>query len=142
MNRFYNREETQRHLKICIEIERHLIEKYKLLPKREWFLILDHEDHIIGLPRYEITVAEKARKERYRNPDLLWWDNGLVILEVDGYVHYVKSANTEKRNKIYKNNNCKFMVIETFELNEKGKVVDKPIENIIKELESKIDGDK
>ena len=135
--KFYNREENFRHLQICIEIERHLIKKYKLLPKREWFLILDHEDRIIGLPRYEITLAEKSRKERYRNPDLLWWDNGLVILEVDGYVHYVKSANTEKRNNIYKNNNCKFMVIETFEMID-GKVKNKSIEKIIKELDEKM----
>ena len=108
------------------------------MPKREWFLILDHEDRIIGLPRYEITLAEKSRKERYRNPDLLWWDNGLVILEVDGYVHYVKSANTEKRNNIYKNNNCKFMVIETFEMID-GKVKNKSIEKILKELDDKLE---
>ena len=135
-SKFTNKEETQHHLKICIEIERHLIKK-GLLPKREWFLILDHEDKIIGIPKYEITEAEKMRKQKYRNPDLIWWDNGLVIMEVDGYVHYVKSANTEKRNQIYKNNNCKFIVIETFEMG-KTKVVNKPIEKILKEVDEKI----
>lgn len=77
------------------------------------------------------------RKQKYRNPDLIWWDNGLVIMEVDGYVHYVKSANTEKRNQIYKNNNCKFIVIETFEMG-KTKVVNKSLEKILKEVDEKI----
>ena len=140
MNRFYNREENQRHLKICIDIERHLIKKYNLIPHREWFIILDNEDKFIGDPKHEITLAQKNRKERYRNPDLLWHDGKqLHILEVDGWVHYLKSAKTEKRNKIYKNNDCKFIVIETFELNEKGKVIDKPIETIISELDKRIE---
>ena len=134
--KFYNKEETQHHLKVCIEIEKHLIKK-GLLPKREWYLVLDQEDRIVGLPRFEITQAERLRRERYRCPDILWWNNGLYILEVDGYVHYVKSSKTEKRNTIYKNNNCKFIVIETFEL-VNGKVKKKSIQNILKELDEKI----
>ena len=134
--KFTNKEETQRHLQICIAIESHLIKK-GLLPKREWYLVLDQEDRIVGLPRYEITRAEKLRRERYRCPDILWWDDGLWILEVDGYVHYVKSSKTEKRNKIYKNNNCHFIIIETFEMID-GKVKNKSIEKILKELDDKL----
>ena len=137
--KFYNKEENQRHLQICIEIERHLIKK-GLLPKREWFLILDHEDHIIGLPRYEITVAEKARKNKYRNPDIIWIDSfGLWILEIDGLVHYIKSGKTSKRNNIYENNNCNFIILETFELKENSsKIINKPMEKLISELDCKI----
>ena len=139
ISKFTNKEETQHHLKICIEIERHLIRKYNVLPRREWYLVLDQEDRIIGLPRFEITQAEKLRREKYRCPDILYWDNGLWIIEVDGLVHYIKSEKTEKRNKIYKNNNCHFIVLETFELNDKGKVVNRKIENIISELDKKIE---
>ena len=134
--KFTNKEETQRHLQICIAIESHLIKK-GLLPKREWYLVLDQEDRIVGLPRYEITQAERLRREKYRCPDILWWNDGLYILEVDGYVHYVKSSKTEKRNTIYKNNNCHFIIIETFEMID-GKVKNKSIEKIIKELDSKM----
>ena len=136
MNKFTNLEENQHHLKTCVEIERHLIKK-GLLPKREWYIILDQEDHIIGLPTFEITHAQKSRNEKYRNPDLLWWDNGLWILEVDGVVHHIKSANTEKRDNIYKNNNVKYIVIQTYEMGEK-KIVNKKIENILKEVDDKI----
>lgn len=136
MNRFTNKEETQHHLKICIEIERHLIKK-GLLPKREWYLVLDQEDRIVGLPRFEITQAEKLRREKYRCPDIMFWDNGLWILEIDGFVHYVKSSKTEKRNQIYQRNNCNFIIIETFEL-VGDKVKNKNIEKILKEVDDKI----
>ena len=136
--KLYNREETQHHLKVCLAIENHLISK-GFQPRREWYLVLDHEDRIVGLPRFEITQAEKLRRERYRCPDIIWWNNGLWVLEVDGFVHYVKSEKTKKRNEIYRHNNCNFIVIETFELLEgKTKVSNRSIEDIIKELDEKI----
>lgn len=137
-SKFTNKEENFRHLQICIQLESYLIHNYNLLPKREWYIILDKEDHIIGIPTFEITLAQKSRKEKYRNPDLLWWNNGLWILEVDGYVHYIKSENTEKRDNIYENNNCKYIKIDTFEINDNGKIINRSIEDIIKELDSKI----
>ena len=135
--KFYNKEETFHHLKICIEIESHLIKK-GFNPKREWYLVLDQEDRIVGLPRFEITQAERLRRERYRCPDILWWNNGLWILEVDGMIHYIKSENTSKRDKIYMNNNCKYIVLNTYEINMNGKIINRSIENIIKELDIKI----
>ena len=135
--KFYNKEETQHHLKICIAVARHLVNNHSLCPKREWYLILDQEDRIVSIPQFEITIAQKARGERYRNPDIIWWDNGLWICEVDGYVHHVKSGNTEKRDKIYRNNNCKYIVIQTYEMG-KTRVVNRSIESIINELDYKI----
>ena len=135
--KFANREENFRHLQICIQIESHLIHIHKVSPKREWYLILDEEDHIISSPLPEITMAQKARGGRYRNPDIMWWKDGLHILEIDGIIHHIKSANTAKRNKIYKNNNCKFIVIEIFEMID-GKIKNKSIESILQELDSKI----
>jgi len=109
------------------------------MPRREWYLVLDQEDRIVGLPRFEITEAQKLRREKYRCPDLMWWNNGLWILEVDGYVHYIKSEKTNDRNEIYHNNNCKFIVIETFELLEgKTKVSNRSIESILREVDEKI----
>lgn len=137
-SKFTNKEESFRHLQICIQLESYLIHNHNVIPHREWYLILDHEDRIIGSPRFEITNAQKSRKEKYRNPDLLWWNNGLWILEVDGYVHHIKSANTEKRDTIYNNNNCKYIKINTFKLNDKGKVINKEIGEMIKELDDKI----
>lgn len=135
---FYNKTENLHHLKICIAIEKHLISK-GLQPRREWYLVLDQEDRIVGLPRFEITEAQKLRCERYRCPDLMWWNNGLWILEIDGFIHYVKSEKTKKRNEIYHNNNCHFIIIETFELLEgKTRVSNRPIEKIIRELDEKI----
>ena len=98
---------------------------------------MDQEDRIIGLPRYEITQAEKLRRERYRCPDILWWNNGLWILEIDGYVHHIKSEKTEKRNEIYKNNNCIFITINTYEMGE-TRIKNRKIEDIINELDDKI----
>ena len=136
-SKFTNKEENFRHLQICIQIESYLIHNHNVSPKREWYLILDGEDHIISSPLPEITLAQKSRCNKYRNPDLMWWNGGLYILEIDGVIHHIKSANTEKRNNIYKNNNCKFIVIETFEIIN-GKVKNKSIESILKELDSKI----
>lgn len=136
--KFYNKEETQHHLKVCIAVKNHLINKHNIMAKREWYIILDDEDKIIGSPLPGITIAQKSRKQKYRNPDLLWyWGENLYILEIDGFVHYTKSSKTEKRNTIYKNNNCHFIIIETFEL-VNGKVKNKPIEKILKELDEKI----
>ena len=124
-------------MKVCIAIEKHLIHKYKLVPRREWYLVLDHEDRIIGMPRYEITQVEKLRSERYRCPDLIWYDNGLWILEVDGFVHHLKSSKTEKRNEIYRNNNCNFLIINTYEMG-KTRVINREIESILLELDKKM----
>lgn len=135
-SKFTNKEENFRHLQICIQIESYLIHTHNLLPKREWYIIFDSEDHIIGIPRFEITEAQKKRKEKYRNPDILFWDNGLWVLEIDGFVHHIKSENTEKRDKIYKQNNCKYIVIKTYEM--KDKVINRSIEDIISELDEKI----
>lgn len=136
-SKFTNKEENFRHLQICIQIESYLIHTHNLQPRREWYLIFDHEDHIIGVPQFEITLAQKNRKEKYRNPDLLWWDDSLWILEIDGVVHHIKSANTEKRDKIYQNNNVKYIVIKTYEMGEK-KIINRSIEDIIIELDMKI----
>jgi hypothetical protein len=132
-SKFTNREETQRHLKICLSLKSHL-QKKNLLVHREWYLILDNEDRIIGIPTYEITHEQKSRKEKYRNPDLMWWNDGLWILEVDGLIHRIKSHNTEKRDRIYQNNNCKYIVIETFDEFEKPRKID----DMIDELDKKI----
>ena len=82
------------------------------------------------------------RKESYRNPDLLWWNNGLWILEVDGYIHHLKSGKTKKRNKIYENNNCKFITVETYELGDRmlknNRVKNRTIESIINDVDMKI----
>ena len=136
--RFTNKEENFRHLQICIQLESYLIHSHNVIPKREWYIILDNEDHIIGVPTFEITLAQKSRKEKYRNPDIIWWNNGLWVLEVDGVVHHIKSANTEKRDNIYKNNNCKYIVLNTFEMSDKGKIINRKIEDMISELDSKI----
>ena len=98
---------------------------------------MDKEDNITEIPKQHISQSQKKRKESYRNPDLLWWDNGLWILEVDGYIHYIKSAKTEKRNKIYRNNNVKFITVDTYEMG-KTKVVNRTIESIINDVDSKI----
>lgn len=146
---FTNREETQFHLKVELAIKSHLMVRnylaiqpihknipYRLI-HREWYVLLDKEDHIIDIPKEYISDAQKKRKESYRNPDLLWWDDGLWILEVDGYVHHIKSGKTEKRNKIYGNNHCKFITVDTYEMG-KNRVVNRSIENIIKEVDKKI----
>jgi hypothetical protein len=106
---FTNREETQFHLKVELALKSHIQKTYDVSVKREWYILLDKEDHIIDIPKENISDAQKKRKESYRNPDLLWWDDGLWILEVDGYVHHLKSGKTAKRNKIYNNNHCKFI---------------------------------
>lgn len=137
ISKFTNREENQFHLNVCIEIEKRLIHYHNVMPKREWYLILDREDKFIGMPRYEIINSDILRNERYRCPDLLWWDNGLWVLEVDGYVHYIKSEKTEKRNKIYRNNNCHFITVDIYEMG-KTRVQNRKIDDIIKEVDMKI----
>ena len=135
IQKFTNKTETFHHLKVCIAIEKHLISK-GFQPRREWYLVLDHEDRIIGLPRFEITQAEKLRRERYRCPDIMYWNNGLWIIEIDGYIHHIKSEKTNKRNEIYRNNNCNFIIIETFEIKDgSSRVTNKPIEKIINEVD-------
>ena len=134
---FTNREETQFHLKVELALKAHIQKKYNVLVKREWYVLLDKEDKITDIPKQHISQAQKKRKESYRNPDLLWWDNGLWILEVDGYVHYIKSEKTEKRNKIYRNNNLNFITVDTYEMG-KTRVVNRDIENIIKDVDMKI----
>lgn len=131
---FTNREETQFHLRVELAIKSHIQKNYNVLVKREWYILLDREDHIIDIPREHITEAQRKRKESYRNPDLLWWNNGLWILEVDGYIHHLKSGKTAKRNNIYNNNNCRFITIPTYEMGEK-RVQNRLIENIIKDVD-------
>jgi len=135
---FYNKEETQFHLKVCIELKNHIQRKYKFWVHREWYLILDDEDIIRGVPQEHITEDQKLRREKYRNPDLLWWNNGLWILEVDGYVHHKKSANTEKRDNVYQKNNCKYLVVKTYEMG-KTKVINRSIQSIIDEVDLKLE---
>jgi len=134
---FTNREETQFHLNVELAIKSHIQKTYGVIVRREWYILLDKEDHIIDIPKEHISDAQKKRKESYRNPDLLWWDNGLWILEVDGYVHHLKSEKTAKRNKIYNKNNCKFITVETYEMG-KTRVQNRSIENIIKDVDIKI----
>lgn len=100
-------------------------------------MFLDNEDIIRGIPVPYITKRQKDRKEKYRNPDIIWWDNGLWVLEVDGYVHHIKSGKTETRNKVYENNNVKFIAIETFHM-VNGRVKSRSIEDIKKELDLRI----
>jgi hypothetical protein len=137
VSRFTNREETQHHLQVCLQLKSHISKKFSVPVHREWYIILDHEDKFADVPQFEITNAQKARKNRYRNPDLIWFKNGLWILEVDGYVHHIKSEKTSDRNKIYHNNNCKFLTVETYEI-VGSTVKNKPIEKIIKEFDEKI----
>ena len=109
------------------------------MPKREWFISLDHEDKFIGKPREFISEAQKMRRDSYRCPDLIFYDKEMLfIVEVDGYVHYVKSAKTEKRNNIYLNNKCNFIAIDTYDIDGKGRIIDRDIENLYKELDMKI----
>ena len=135
---FTNREETQFHLRVELAIKSHIQKTYDVSVKREWYILLDNEDRIIDIPKQHISDAQRKRKESYRNPDLLWWDDGLWILEVDGYVHHLKSGKTEKRNRIYENNNCKFISVETYEMG-KTRVQNRTIENIIKDVDKKIE---
>lgn len=134
ISRFTTKEENQHHLQVCIALASHLTRHYNFIVHREWFIVLDNEDKFVGIPRYEITEYEKSRKNKYRNPDLMWCDNGLWILEVDGYVHYIKSAKTDDRNNIYKNNDCKFLTIDIYEM-VGDKVKNKPLTKIIDELD-------
>ena len=134
---FTNREETQFHLKVELALKTHIQKKYNVGVKREWYILLDKEDHITEIPKQHISYAQKKRKESYRNPDLLWWDNGLYILEVDGYIHYLKSEKTAKRNKIYRNNNVKFITVDTYEMG-KTRVVNRTIESIINDVDMKL----
>jgi hypothetical protein len=60
-------------------------------------------------------------------------------LEVDGYIHHLKSEKTAKRNKIYKSNRCKFISVDTFEMG-KTRVQNRKIDNIIKDVDIKIAG--
>jgi hypothetical protein len=139
IRKFTNKEETQFHLQVCISLKTHIQKKYNLIVHREWYIILDNNDKIVGIPTQYITEAQKARREKYRNPDLLWWNNGLYILEVDGYVHHIKSGKTEKRNDIYKNNNVKFMTVNTYEMG-KNSVKNRSIESIINEVDEMLNG--
>ena len=134
---FYNREETQFHLKVELAIKSHIQKTYSVIVRREWYILLDKEDHIIDIPKENISQAQKKRKESYRNPDLLWWDNGLWVLEVDGYVHHIKSGKTEKRNKIYENNNLKFITVKTYKMGKTG-IQNRTIESIINDVDKKI----
>ena len=133
---FTNREETQFHLAVELAIKSHIQKEYKVKVLREHFLILNREDKIVSRPLEAITAAQKARRELYRCPDLCWIDEKfqLWILEVDGYVHHIKSGNTEKRNKIYEGNNCKFITVDTYEMG-KTRVGNRKIENIINDVD-------
>ena len=135
--KFTNREENQFHLRVEIAIKSYIQRTYNVIVKREWYILLDNEDHIIDIPRENITHAQRIRKESYRNPDLLWWDNGLWILEVDGSIHHRKSWKTKKRNNIYNNNNCKFIIVDTYEMG-KTRVQNRTIESIINDVDMKI----
>ncbi len=135
---FTNREETQFHLRVELAIKSHIQQTYGVIVRREWYILLDNEDHIIDIPKEHISDAQRKRKESYRNPDLLWWDNGLWILEVDGYIHHLKSGKTATRNKIYENNNVKFITVDTYEMGDK-RVQNRKIENIIKDVDMEIE---
>ena len=139
--KFTNREENIKHLKYCIQVQGYLIREYHLIPRREWFITLDHEDKFIGKPHEFISEAQKMRRDSYRCPDLHFYDKEvLFIIEIDGFVHYVKSAKTEKRNQIYLNNKCNFIAIDTYDIDGKGKIIDRDIEQVYKEVDRKILG--
>jgi len=136
---FTNREETQKHLKYVIQVQSYLIKKYNVIPKREWFITLDHEDKFSAKPHEFISEVQKMRRDSYRCPDLVFYDKEvLFIVEIDGFVHYIKSEKTNKRNQIYLNNKCNFIAIDTYDIDGKGKIIDRDIEKVFKELDYKI----
>lgn len=134
---FTNREETQFHLRVEIALKTHIQNKYNVSVKREWYILLDSEDKITEIPKQHISWKQKKERGSFRNPDLLWWDHGLWILEVDGYIHYLKSEKTTKRNRIYEGNNVKFITVDTYHMG-KTRVQNRDIESIINDVDMKI----
>ena len=93
-----------------IAIASYLRKKYKTKVKREAYLIFNIDNKLIKIKDY-VTKAD-LNDCSVKNPDLLWIDKyGMWIVEVDGAVHDRKVEKTLERNRLFRNNNIKLIVV-------------------------------
>ena len=93
-----------------IAIASYLRKKYKTKVKREAYLIFNIDNKLIKIKEY-VSKAD-LNDCSVKNPDLLWIDKyGMWIVEVDGAVHDRKVEKTLERNRLFRNNNIKLIVV-------------------------------
>ena len=103
----------QNDIYLLIRLGKYLRQKYNMEFRREWYVGFDKTSgkavKILREVRYD-----QMEGLRWKNPDLLCLHpkTGLWIIEVDGKVHNVEVAKTNKRNEIYKNAGIKYIVLD------------------------------
>tara|TARA_R110002167_G_scaffold321710_1_gene527605 strand:+ start:353 stop:844 length:492 start_codon:yes stop_codon:yes gene_type:complete len=102
-----------------IQIASYLRKKYKIKVKREPYLIFNVNNKLIKI-KESVTKAD-LNDCSVKNPDLLWIDKyGMWIAEIDGAVHDRKIQKTLERNRLFRSNNIKLIVVNLADCKELG----------------------
>jgi hypothetical protein len=102
-----------------IQIASYLRQKYKVKVKREPYLIFNVNNKLIKI-KESVTKAD-LNDCSVKNPDLLWIDKyGMWIAEIDGAVHDRKIQKTLERNRLFRSNNIKLIVVNLADCKELG----------------------
>ena len=102
-----------------IAIASYLRKKYKVAIKREAYLVFNIDNKLIKV-KESVTKAD-LNDCTVKNPDLTWIDKyGMWIVEVDGAVHDRKIQKTLERNRLFRSNNIKLIVVNLADCKELG----------------------
>lgn len=112
------KQRAQNDIEKIIKLKRHLITKYKLEPKREWYLGFDELGHLDFIREWIDQQTAEEYQLRLRCPDLMFLHpkKGLVIIELDGAVHDRKVEKTSRRNEQYRNAGIKLIILNEQEI--------------------------
>ena len=102
-----------------IAIASYLRKKYKVAIKREAYLVFNIDNKLIKV-KESVTKAD-LNDCTVKNPDLTWIDKyGMWIVEVDGAVYDRKIQKTLERNRLFRSNNIKLIVVNLADCKELG----------------------
>jgi len=111
---------AQTDTELLVEIKQHLLQKYKIVARREWYMGFNN----IGTVDFwsETVLKKKALeyRDRIRCPDLSFVHKqfGMFVIEVDGAIHDVKVEKTRQRDNQYILAGIKLIVINLSDLKE------------------------
>ena len=101
-----------------VELGQFLRETTDYRVEREWYIVFDKRDGNTGSV-YCKNIPDKVRWD-FRNPDILLIDKKtnklILIIELDGAIHEIKMADTEKRNNQYEDAGLPFITLTPAEI--------------------------
>ena len=110
----------QSDLEQLIDMATYIRKKYKVVVKREPFLLFNCEGKLISNLE-KVKKSEIDKSITIKNPDLVWYDKyGMWVIEIDGNVHLNRLSKDEERNRIYIENHIKLIVVPLYEYDMKS----------------------